>query len=111
MIRNLNHIVLSALIAPSILAMSGCSVFISTPRVAHFQVQRLDDKFIEYVVNLDDPTETDLDIHINNRYAIQLDFEFLWDSEDESSSEIYVESYTDPADPMLVPWMLCKYRF
>lgn len=109
MIRNLNRIVLSALIAPSILAMSGCSVFISTPRVASFHVQRLDDKFIEYVVNLDDPTETDLEIHLNNRYAIQLDFEFLWDSDE--SSEIYVESYTDPADPLLVPWMLCKYRF
>lgn len=109
MIRNLNRIVLGALIAPSILAVSGCSVFISTPRVAHFQVQRLDDKFIEYVVNLDDPTETDLDIHINNRYTIQLDFEFLWDSDE--NAEIYVESYTDPADPMLAPWMLCKYRF
>lgn len=107
--RNLNRIVLSALIAPSILAVSGCSVFISTPKVAHFQVQRPDDKFIEYVVNLDDPTETDLDIHINNRYTIQLDFEFLWDSD--QGSEIYVESYTDPADPLLAPWMLCKYRF
>jgi hypothetical protein len=109
MVKNLNRIVLSALIAPSVLAVGGCSVFISTPRVAHFNVQQPDDKFIEYVVNLDDPAETDLDIRINNRYAIQLDFEFLWDTDE--SPEIYVQSYTEPADPPLTPWMLCKYRF
>ena len=92
------------------LSATGCSVFISTPRVARFHVQQLDDKFIEYVVNLDDPAETNIDIHLNKRYTLQLDFDWLWNMNDRS--DIYIETQPESADdPRLDPWMLCKYRF
>lgn len=107
-IKRYGMIVLAAALVSG-LATTGCSVFISTPRVARFHVQRPDNKFIEYYVNLDDPSETNLDIHLTNRYTVQLDFEWLWDSDE--PSELYLETNADPADPLLVPWMLCKYRF
>ena len=91
-------------------SISGCSIFISTPRTAKINIQGLDNKFFEYIIPLDEPTaETNLDIRISKRYALQLDFDWLW----ESDSESYLDY--NPADketiPPLAPWMLCKYRF
>ena len=90
-------------------AISGCSVFISTPRVAHIRIHDLDNKFIEYIVDLDNPTERDVGIHLSNKYTLQLDFEWLWNMD--KRTEIYAEQVTDSEESKLTPWMLCKYRF
>ena len=90
--------------------ISGCSVFISTPRTARIRIQGLDNKHFEYIIALDEPvTETNLDIRISKNYTLQLDFDWLWESESESLIDY------SPADkeiiPRLTPWMSCKYRF
>ena len=43
-----------------LVALNGCSVFISTPNVTRFQIQGVDDQLREYVVKLDDPVEEGL---------------------------------------------------
>lgn len=91
------------------LALAGCSVFISTPRVACIRIQNLDNKFIEHHVNLDGPIEHDLGIPLTRKYTLQLDFEWLWNMD--KPSEIYVETGPDAETTQLNPWMLCKYRF
>jgi len=97
------------LIALLSLGLTGCSVFISTPQVARIHMQRPDNKFVDYIINLDDPCETNLDIRLNNKYALQVDFDWLWNMDERS--EIYNETEVDAADARLTPWMLCKYRF
>jgi hypothetical protein len=92
------------------LLVSGCSIFISTPRTATIHIQGLDNKYHEYIVALDDPaTETSLDIQISKKYAVQLDFEWLWDSDD--SPLLLDDNAIENTMPALTPWMLCKYRF
>jgi hypothetical protein len=89
--------------------VTGCSVFISTPRVARYQMQGLDNQFKEFVVPLDHPCEGNMDIELSDRYAVQFDFEWLWSGEAGTSGAAMTdEAYTAPS---LVPWMLCKYRF
>lgn len=95
------------------LIATGCSVFISTPRVARIQMQRLDNKWVEYVVNLEDPTQSNVGIRLNHDYSLQLDFEWLWhmDKRADIYTDTYLEADADFEDPRLTPWMLCKYRF
>lgn len=90
-------------------ALTGCSVFISTPRVARYQVQGLDNQFCEFVVALDEPCEGNMDIRITDRYAIQFDFEWLWNADTDVTAG---SASADPmVEPSLEPWMICKYRF
>lgn len=109
MIKKVCQQIIVWIVAASFLGATGCSVFVSTPKVASFHIQQLDDRFIEVFVSLDDATETNLDINLNNRYTLQLDFDWLWNMD--QRSEIYLESDTDSEDPLLAPWMMCKYRF
>lgn len=95
------------------LAVNACSVFISTPRTAKIHIQGLDNKYYEYVVALDEPiTKTNMDIRISKNYAVQLDFEWLWDASDDImfGQKSTSDTDTDTVSP-LTPWMLCKYRF
>lgn len=90
--------------------VSGCSIFISTPRTAKIHIQGADNHHYDYVIPLDTPcNETNLDIKITKNYAVQLDFDWLWDA----TIDMAPERLTDSEDmiPPLVPWMLCKYRF
>lgn len=107
--RSIRHKFLMWLVAALLLTATGCSVFINTPQVARFHIQQLDDRFVEVVINLDTPTETDLDIHLNNRYTLQLEFEWLWGANEEST--VFTETFLNSEEPQLSPWMLCKYRF
>ena len=89
----------------------GCSVFISTPRIARINIQGLDNKYREYIVPLDAPSpDKNLDIPITKHYAIQLDFDWLWESGNKTQPYYYDSFDEDTAAP-LTPWMLCKYRF
>lgn len=109
MIRTKCHKFLMWLVAALMLTATGCSVFISTPQKASYHIQQLDDRFVEVVISLDTYTETDLDIHLNNRYTLQLEFDWLWSPEE--TSGIYIELEDNTEDPQLTPWMVCKYRF
>lgn len=113
MIRNIHHALLVAVIIALVFTATGCSVFISTPKVARIQVQRLDDKLVEYVVNLENPTQSNVGIRLNNDYSLQLDFEWLWRKDQPSDiyTDIALEAQAEPEDPRLTPWMLCQYRF
>jgi len=105
-------IILSTLLLAIIatLLVSGCSIFISTPRTATIHIQGLDNKYHEYIVALEDPAgETSLDIQISKKYAVQFDFEWLWDSDD--STLLFDDNANENIMPALTPWMLCKYRF
>ena len=73
-------------------------------------IQGLDNQHYDYIIPIDEPaTEANLDIRISKRYAVQLDFDWLWDSDRENRTD-YATTDEDPI-PQLVPWMLCKYRF
>lgn len=113
MIRNIHRVSMVAVVIACILTGTGCSVFISTPRVARIHVQRLDNKFVEYVVNLENLAQSNVGIRLNNDYSLQLDFEWLWHMDERADiySETYLEANVDFEDPQLTPWMLCKYRF
>ena len=89
--------------------LSGCSVFVSTPRVTRIQMQGVDDQLWEYIVTLDNPADEDLGIQISDRYALQLDFEWLWNRE--SQADIYYDLNQESAEPTPAPWMLWKYNF
>lgn len=92
-----------------LLTMSGCSLLISKPRIAKIRIQGLDNKYHECIVSLDGiSSENDMDIQISKNYAVQIDFEWLWDSD--SKTYLGPETPQDEAPP-LTPWMLCKYRF
>ena len=109
MIRSIRHRFMPGLVSALLLVSTGCSVFITNPQVARFHIQQPDDRFVEVVIHLDTPTETDLDIHLNNRYTLQLEFEWLWNHYEDS--DIYAEADPDSEETQLTPWMLCKYRF
>lgn len=89
--------------------VTGCSVFLSTPRVARYQMQGLDNQFNEFVVPLDHPCEGNMDIELSDRYAVQFDFEWLWTGEAGTSAAAITDEVNTA--PSLAPWMLCKYRF
>lgn len=109
MISNINRAGMMVVLVALMLAITGCSVFISTPRTACIRIHDLDNKWVEYVVNLEDPSESNLGIPLGNKYSLQLDFDWLWSMD--KRSEIYLEAETDLDESQLSPWMLCKYRF
>ena len=89
--------------------LPGCSVFISTPQVALYHVQDLNNQLNEFMVPIDTPNEGNMDIHLSDRYAVQFDFEWLWNTDaDMAAAATSSEACTAPS---LAPWMVCKYRF
>ena len=105
---NKTRFILAALLIVAVM-LSGCSVFVSTPRVARYHVQGLDDRMTEFVIPLDTQYGTPMDIELSDRYAVQFDFEWLWNTEPESSEAAATNDTTSA--PSLAPWMICKYRF
>ena len=91
------------------LLISGCSVLVATPYEARVQVKGLNNQLNEYVIILNSPPESDLDIQLTNNYAIKLDLQWLWDENFLNQPEFNLngESATAP----LTPWLTCKYRF
>ena len=91
--------------------VNGCSIFISTPRMAKIHIQGLDNQHHDYIISLDEPlAEANLDIRISKRYAVQLDFDWLWGSVSDTRMD-YTNSVDEDKIPPLIPWMLCKYCF
>lgn len=111
--RDIHCIPVVAVMMVFIVTITGCSVFISTPKVAKIQIQQLDNKLVEYAVNLENPAQSNLGIRLSNDYSLKLDFHWLWHMDERADiySDVYVEGDLDSDDPRLTPWMLCKYRF
>ncbi len=97
------------IVISTLLITAGCSIFVSTPREARIEIQGLDNQLHEYIIALDDPTETTLDINLTRRYTIQLDLQWLWDTNE--TLQLDVENLEEHAIAPLSPWMICKYRF
>jgi hypothetical protein len=92
-------------------ATCGCSIFVSTPPTAKIRIQGLDNELYEYVVTLDRPLdETNIGFKISKNYTLQLDFEWLWDSATDSRIDNNLMADEDTL-PLLVPWIVCNYRF
>lgn len=103
-----------AAMAPLLLSLSalitGCSVLVAPPRVAHVEVQSLNEQVQSYVIVVDKQPHEDLGIKITDNYTIMLDFQWLWDrqKEPEDTNDQYL--YYDTA-PLPAPWLRCIYRF
>lgn len=88
---------------------TGCSVFMSTPRVAHVKITGLNNQLSEYVINLDDLTESDMDIPLNDHYAIRLDLELMCSDQDLMNSDSRLTREEPGAQ--FSPWVMYKFRF
>lgn len=101
--------IFTTLIVCALFATTGCSVLISTPPVARIQMYGLNNQLNEYIVDLDSkPSENMIDIPITDRYAINLDFQWLLGEEEfnaESEEGVLIQ------DLPITPWMMCTYRF
>jgi hypothetical protein len=83
-------------------------MFISPERTARIQITGIDNHVNEFVVFLDDLTDTNFDIQLTEKYAIRLDLQWLW-SQDISQFEFEPTDRQPP--PLLSPLVTCKYRF
>jgi hypothetical protein len=109
MVSSINRVGMRVVLVALMLAATGCSVFISTPRVARIRIQDLDNQLIEYVVNLDGTTLPDSGIPLTGKYTLQLDFEWLWNMDRQPDTHRVTAPHCE--ETQLTPWMLCKYRF
>lgn len=90
--------------------LSGCSVFVTTPKTTRVEVTGFNNQVNEYVIVTNEPDESDLDIKLTDRYALRLDFQWLWN---DHISLLGIDSVqtNDTLDEQLIPWITCKYRF
>ena len=93
-----------------LLSASGCAVLVAKPPTAHVQIDGLNRQLGEFVVTLNPTEQQRLDIHFGDRYAVRLDFKWLWDQE-RRDSQIYVQQDPNDFQTPLTPWMTCRYRF
>ncbi|MBI5062292.1 MAG: hypothetical protein HZB87_02140 [Desulfatitalea sp.] len=89
--------------------MAGCSSFVSPPRMARIQIKGPANHSNEFVVSMDDLTHRNTDIYLSDRYAVNIDFKWLWYSQEDLGT-IASETPAEIQAP-LTPWVLCKYRF
>ena len=91
------------------ISVSGCSILVATPPAAHVQIDGLNSQLGQFIVLLNPSSEQQMDIPINARYALRLDFRWLW----EQGSDNTAANFQDPDDlsSPLTPWLTCKYRF
>ena len=89
--------------------MAGCSSLISPPRMARIQIRGPANHSNEFVVSLDDLMQRNTDIELSDRYALNIDFQWLWYSHE----DVDLTSIQTPEEikAPLTPWVLCKYRF
>mgnify|MGYP003493337861 FL=1 len=90
-------------------AITGCASFVSPPRIARIQIKGPANQSNEFILSLEDPLQRDTDIHLSDRYAIELDLQWLWYSKEDLESTPK-ENPDDLLSP-LTPWVICKYRF
>ena len=92
--------------------MVGCSSVLSTisaPRMARIQIRGPANHKNEFVISLDDLMQHNTDINLSDRYALNIDFQWLWYSREDVG--IISGENLDEVQAPLTPWVLCKYRF
>jgi hypothetical protein len=59
---------------------AGCAMLVATPQVARFQIKGPNHQIKEFVISLDHwkGRESDTDIALSKRYAIQFQLQWLW---------------------------------
>lgn len=88
--------------------MIGCSSMASAPRIARIHIKGPANQTNEFVISLENPTQDEMDIHLSDRYAIELDLQWLWYERGDLKKE---ENMSEVTDSALAPWFICKYRF
>ena len=94
-----------------LLWLSGCSVFVATPKTTRVQVTGFNNQVNEYIIVTDEPEEADLDIKLSGRYAIHFDFQWLWNDLGSSMNENPPYFWNEWAEQPMTPWFTCKYKF
>jgi hypothetical protein len=95
-----------------LMMLCACSALATTPRSAHIQIDGLNRQIGEFVIALDSYNDEDLDIPLNDHYALRLDFKWLWNQDNATASALFIQQDLDEsAGPPLSPWLTCKYRF
>jgi hypothetical protein len=98
------------LLCAALLWVSGCSVFVATPKTTRVKVTGLNNLIDEYIIVTNEPDETELDIRLTDRYTLCLDFQWIW-NDHISPAEMDSTLINDGLHPQLTPWITCKYRF
>lgn len=95
-----------------LMMLCACSTLATRPHSAHIQIEGLNRQIGEFVIALDDYSDQDLDIPLNDHYALRLDFKWLWSQDPVTASALYIQQDLDDSfAPPLSPWLTCKYRF
>lgn len=94
-----------------ILFLTGCANFITPPRVAHVQVKGPGNMTKQFAFSLDPTIQQNTDIHLSDRYAVELFFQWLWYEKEDLDATYTGKSQDGAEDQDLTPWFLCKYRF
>ncbi len=89
--------------------VTGCSSLVSAPRMARIQIKGPANHNHEFVVSLDDLTDRNSDIQLSDRYALNIDFQWLWYSSEDVG--MIPNDTPEEIQAPLTPWVLCKYRF
>lgn len=92
-----------------IMLFSGCSILLATPPAAHVQIDGLNSQLGDFFIILNPCSDQQMDIPISDRYALRIDFKWLWNQRNENP-ELYFQDPNDIETP-LTPWLTCKYRF
>lgn len=91
--------------------LTGCAFFNPAPRLAHIQIIGPGNHTKEFVLSLDDlESEKDTGIRLTDRYAIEIDLQWLWYEFEDLNLNRRANDPNDPSTP-LTPWFICKYRF
>ena len=100
----------AAIVICALLMSTSCSMMISTPRVASIKINGIDNRLNEYLVVLDpEYSEYMIDIQITDRYALNLDFQWLIDATIGYEQVDIDGQFAD--DIAFTPWMMGTYRF
>jgi hypothetical protein len=95
-----------------LMMLCACSALAVAPLSAHIQIDGLNRQIGEFVIALDSYNDEDLDIPLNDRYALRLDFKWLWNQDNAAGSALFAQhDFDESSGPPLSPWLTCKYRF
>lgn len=92
-----------------ILALTGCSIFHTPPRLARVQIIGPGNHAKEFIFSLENLESEDAGIQLTDRYTLQVDLQWLWyNYEDLTYGKGPFET---EVQNNLTPWFICKYRF
>ena len=93
------------------MGLTGCSLLTHTPRHVRLQIKGLGNHVNEFILPLEDTSDSNTDIAISDRYAIKLDLQWLWLEHEDIQYFSPKPDETDANSTSLRPWLLGKFRF